>query len=271
VNLVVRVNYSMKNSGKFVGRGVLDDVNLCNPSFFPALSKAWYDDPGALNLRKTLTCSRCGPSSHAYYYCDDPGCHFGLCYVCYSHERYGKDEPINWPVAQDYMLAPSQSHADGLPHGPAAGSPDLSFVLKPFILVTVHGTAKDGDRGLPAEKRLFDTDNAIIAGYGAYPIRLHHTPSMGHKKAGERVAAIAPVVAGTQAEVLFIHLGCHKVAGGYLVSVFLPALCRCIAAAALLCVSAVVLTVRACSSVLLRLPLRSARAPTPPCSWCRPS
>ena len=82
--------------GEFRGVTIGSDHEVMPCRNYPTLSVLWLRDPA--HLTKSLTCSACGPSVTAYWYCSDAGCHLALCPACYSRARFPREPGIVLPT-----------------------------------------------------------------------------------------------------------------------------------------------------------------------------
>lgn len=179
------------------------------------LSTLWRLDPLS---RKSAVCSRCGPlcAALSYYFCPDPSCHHALCFLCYSRVKF-PDDQLQMPTLDSYSLpAPAASCASCLPHGPAVGCPDLSFVIDPTIVVGVYGVGPDDPEPKGA---LLSGISSLDVGCGFYPFAIESVKCLAQYDPGVTApcAALQRVVDGVplvEARRLFVHISGHMSASG---------------------------------------------------------
>lgn len=198
---------------------------------YPLLSQVWYSDPDSLNFHKSITCSLCGYSSLAAYWCGDKSCHYGLCHHCYL-KAYGKGESDSRPGKDTLTLpVPRETCAKCRPHRPEPGRADLSHILIPTIIVQFDGL------NLPRGKDKYDpacdasSYPGLIDGLGIYRFHIPHRAQLTEGALVREIDSIIGTMSRISAEQLVLYAGAHKVegvglgfgTGGYFGSEFLTA------------------------------------------------
>jgi hypothetical protein len=206
--IIARCNFYHAGTGRHLSSGICDESYLEDPRWYGALSKCWYEDPGHL-IKKSLTCTRCGPTFLAVFFCPDSTCTFGLCYQCYSQETFG-GVVANWPLSSSYSLpSPASTCKASVPHGPKDGEPDRSFILRPSIIVRLLGLGKI-DKNESALSRMDDDDSSMLSGFGVYPFKIIHHSSLRQGGALGKSELVTGAIPCVKAEQLVIHISVHK-------------------------------------------------------------